>query len=124
MEFEYFFVFVFVLHVIAALSFLLAVFFAIRLYNETDKGWYWLSLVLSAMFFAVPQVLRFILPPVVGFNFRLMPVVEEASGIIASLFFTLSCYGMYATMKHIRNRLEPGEGEERKRNRRAGARKK
>lgn len=107
METVPFFGIVFALHVIAALSFLLAVFFAVRLYRETDRGWYWLSLVLSAIVFAIPQWMKFVFPPIFPRGFMpLNPVIEEASGILGSLLFTLSCWGMYKTMKHIRKRVE------------------
>ncbi len=106
MEFGYFPGIIFALHLLAALSFVLAVFFAIRLYKETDKGWYWLSLLLSAVFFALPQWLRFVLPALAPRLRLLPPILDETSNILASLLFALSCWGMYKTMKHIRKRVE------------------
>jgi len=109
-----FFVFAFAMHIVAALSFLLAVFFAIRLYTETDRGWYWFTLVLSAIFFALPQLFTFIFPPFSRRPEPSFPIISEASGIIASLLFAVSCYGMYKTMLHIRKNVEPDAGEAKK----------
>jgi len=101
--------FMFILHLLAALSFVLAVFFAIRLYQETDKGWYWFTLVISAIFIALPQWLTFVFPRA---GFRpdpLSPLISEVSGIFSGLLFALSCYGMYSTMKKIRKRVGDDE---------------
>ena len=91
--------------VLAALSFLVALFFAIKLYRETDRGWYWLTLVLSALFFGIAHWTLILFPfSFVGFEF--LALIQESSEIIASLLFALSCYGMYSTMKRIRKRIE------------------
>ncbi|VVB99836.1 Uncharacterised protein [uncultured archaeon] len=113
---------IFGLHVLAALSFVLAVYFAFKLYQETDKGWYWLTLVLSALLFAVPQLLTFILPVLAPPRFAIPPpIIDEAISIAAGLLFALSCYGMYSAMVRIRKRVEP-DGEEKKKSAK-GARK-
>jgi len=112
----------FLLHLFAALSFVLAVFFAVKLYRETDRGWYWFTLVLSAVFIALPQWFTFVIPRA---GFRpdpLFPLIDEASGILSGLLFALSCYGMHSTMRHIRKRLENDDGLGRKAAKR-GARK-
>lgn len=105
MDFELLGFIVFVLHVIGALSFLLVVFFAIKLYSETDKGWYWLTLVLSAIILAFPQWLALTFPPAPGAFFSLQ-LIRDATDIAGSLLFAVSCYGMYKTMRHIRKRVE------------------
>ena len=94
------------LHILAALSFILAVYCAIRLYQETDKGWYWLSLVLSAIFFALPQWIGFVAPLFLAPVRLFPPIIDEASEILGGLFLALSCYGMYKTMMHIRKRVD------------------
>ncbi|VVC01451.1 Uncharacterised protein [uncultured archaeon] len=96
---------IFALHVIGALCFLLVVFFAIKLYGETDKGWYWLALVLSAVIFAFPQWLSLTFPPGPGAYFSLS-MIREATDITGSVLFAVACYGMYRTMKRIRKRVE------------------
>jgi len=114
MEFEDFRMAVIGLHVVAALGFILAVYFAFKLYRETDRGWYWLSLVLSAVFFAVPQWLTFVFP-FMGLRFNpAFPIITEVGDIAAGLLFTLSCYGMYTTMKHIRKKVETDDNEVKK----------
>jgi len=104
----------FLLHLFAALSFVLAVFFAVKLYRETDRGWYWFTLLLSAVFIALPQWLIFVIPRA---GFRpdpIFPIISEASGILTGLLFALSCYGMYSTMKRIRKRVGDDDGLKKK----------
>ena len=100
------FVILALLHVLAALSFILAVYCAVRLYMETDKGWYWLSLVLSAIFFAVPQWFGFIAPLIRPGILVFPPIIDETSEILAGLLLAVSCYGMYKTMHYIRKKVE------------------
>jgi hypothetical protein len=92
------------LHILAAASVVVAVFFAFKLYRETDGAWYWLSLLLSAFFFALGQVIN-IVPPV-GPRFALAGILNEGSNIIGTLLLAVSCYGIYRTMKDIRKRVE------------------
>jgi hypothetical protein len=94
-----------VLHLAAGLGFLAAVAFALKLYVETDKGWYWLSLVLSAAFFALAHWSSIIFPISLE-NFELLAIIQEASEIVAAILFSVSCYGIYKTMKEIRKRVE------------------
>lgn len=93
------------LHLASGIGFLLAVFFAIRLYRETDRGWYWLSLLLSAIFFAVAEWATILFPLTLQ-NFEFLTVIQETSEVLAGLLFAVSCYGMYKTMKEIRKRVE------------------
>lgn len=93
-----------VLHVFAAASVVFAFVYAYKLYIETDRAWYWLSLLLSALFFAISQwiFIFFPLDPRLAF----FGFTREASEILATLLFALSCYGIYKTMKDIRKRVE------------------
>ncbi len=90
---------------ITALGYLAAIYFALKLFEETDKGWYWLSLVLSAFFFALSQwtVLLFPFSLLDGVT---VAFIQEFSKFAAGIFFALACYGMYSTMVEIRKRVE------------------
>ena len=88
----------------AAIGVVAAVFFAFKLYRETDKVWYWGALLLSASFMALGQWL-FILMPLVH-NFPVLNIFQDVSNILASAFFAIACYGMYSAMHKIRKRVE------------------
>jgi hypothetical protein len=92
------------LHVVADLVTLMAMYFAFKLYTETDKGWYWLSLLLSTFFLAAGQWMTIFLPILRGFG--IVGVLIEVCDIVAALLFGLSCYGIYRTMKEVRKRVE------------------
>ncbi len=89
-----------VLHLIAALSALGALYLAFKLFRETDKGWYWLSLLLSAFFFALAQWI-FVLFPLIPFP-PLLGTLRDISELAAILLFAISCYGIYKGMMEIR----------------------
>lgn len=93
-----------ILHIIAAASVLVAVYFAYKLYKETDRAWYWLSLLLSAFFFALAQWINIVFPG--GPRFALLGILSESGDIVATLLLAVSCYGIYKTMKDIRKRVE------------------
>jgi hypothetical protein len=95
--------FVLVFRIATALGVVAAVFFAFKLYLETDKKWYWGALVLSAFFLALSQW-SFILLPFVS-HWMLGPV-RDTSDVLASVLFAVACYGMYSTMHKIRKRVE------------------
>ena len=92
------------LHIVASVGVVAAVLFAFKLYRETDKGWYWGSLVLSALFLALSQWI-FILFPLMP-SFGIIMVLREISIILASVLFAIACYGMYSAMHKIRKRVE------------------
>lgn len=93
-----------VLRVVAALSVAGAVVVAYKLYSETDRGWYWLSLLLSAFFMALSQWLIIFFPLIR--SPEALGILNDASEIVATLLFAVSCYGIYKTMKDIRKRVE------------------
>ncbi len=104
-----------ILRIAAALSVVVAVFIAFKLYRETDRGWYWACLVLSALFFALSQWMFIFFPLVPRFGPGMRPgpggfegisVLRDASEIAASVLFAVACYGMYKTMHKIRKRVE------------------
>jgi hypothetical protein len=97
--------FISLLHIAAGFGFLIAFVFAIKLFLETDRGWYWISLVASAFFFGLSQWATILFPMSVE-NFELLAVVQETSELIAGLLFAISCFGIYKTMKDIRKRVE------------------
>ncbi len=87
----------------AAIGVVAALFFAFKLYMETDKVWYWGALVLSASFMALSQWL-FILPSPREFGFLM--VLRDVGEILAPAFFAIACYGMYSAMHRIRKRVQ------------------
>ena len=88
------------LHVVASICAIGTVFVAFKLYSETDKAWYWLSMLLSAVLFAVSQCI-FVLAPFVR-EFVVIGIIRESLEIGAVLLFAISCYGIYTGMKEIR----------------------
>ncbi|VVB65560.1 Uncharacterised protein [Candidatus Gugararchaeum adminiculabundum] len=101
----------------AALGVLAAVFFSYRLYRETDKGWYWGTLVLSALFFALSQWVFVLFPiarvhgpgpggPGPGPMWGDLALLRDVCEILAPALFAISCYGIYKTMHAIRKRVE------------------
>lgn len=94
-----------ILRIMAATCVVLAVYFAFKLYRETDKGWYWGALVLSAFCFALSQWLFILLPRGMGSR-ELLPILQDLSQIAASMLFAVSCYGMYKEMHIIRKKVE------------------
>jgi len=93
-----------VLHIVAAASVLVAVYFAYKLFKETDRAWYWLSLLMSAFFFALAQWIQIVFPG--GPRFAVLGILSEMGNIVATLLLAVSCYGIYKTMKDIRKRVE------------------
>ena len=97
-----------------ALGVVFAVFFAFRLYKETDKGWYWGALVLSAFFMALSQWIFILVPffqspqffPEHREIFAYLNIVKDSGEILSSVLFAIACYGMYKTMHKIRKRVE------------------
>jgi len=88
----------------AAVGVVAAVWFAFKLYRETDKGWYWGCLVLSAFFLAVSQWLFIGIPRMHGLEW--LSVLRDVSEVLSSLLFAVACYGMYSAMHKIRKRVE------------------
>ena len=103
--FEEFRLAIVVFHIFAAISAIIAIFLAIKLYRETDKGWYWGSLLFSAIFFAISQWLP-ILFPISRADLQLLAILSEICDTLAILLFAISCFGMYRTMSSIRKRIE------------------
>jgi len=104
MPVDIFFILMVLLRIASALSVLGALVLAIKLYLETDKEWYWFSLIMSAFFFGVSQWLMLLLP--IRRGIAIFASFQEISDILAALFFAASCYGIYKTMKSIRKRVE------------------
>ncbi len=92
------------MRVVAAVSVAAAVVVAYKLYSETDRGWYWLSLLLSAFFMALSQWIVIIFPLLR--SAEALGILRDTSEIVATFLFALSCYGIYKTMKDIRKRVE------------------
>jgi hypothetical protein len=95
---------VFGLRILAAASTMVACIVAFRLYLETDRKWYWLALFLSALSFGVSQWLDILMP--MSRQFPVFGPLRDASDIVGGILFAASCYGMYKTMKLIREKVE------------------
>lgn len=93
------------LHLFAGFAFLIALVLSAKLYTETDKGWYWISLLFSALFFSIGHWLNIIFPMNI-YNFQLLAFLQETSEIFGALLFAAASYGIYSTMKEIRKRVE------------------
>ncbi len=93
------------LHVLAAFSMLATLALVIKLYLETDKGWYWLCLVLSILLIAISQCVDLLFPPGLR-GFMIIGLLSEICQIAGGLLLAVSFYGMYRTMKSIRKRIE------------------
>ncbi len=93
------------LHIAVGIGFLAAVALSVKLYLETDRKWYWLSLVLSASFFALSLWSTLIFPLSIE-NFESLSLLQETSELAAGILFSVSCYGIYKTMIDIRKRVE------------------
>ncbi len=89
---------------ITAIVVVSAVYFAYKLYKETDKKWYWAGLFFSAIFFAIAQWL-FVIGPFVEIR-GFLPIMRDTIEILAIFLFAISCYGIYSTMHKIRKRVE------------------
>jgi uncharacterized membrane-anchored protein len=96
----------FSLRVMAGLSFLLTVAFVVQLYRETDKGWYWLTLVLSVLLLAVSSWLTVFFPLERRCGLPFVNLLSDIGEIGGALLLAVSFYGMYKTMHDIRKRVE------------------
>lgn len=92
------------MRVVAAVSAAGAVIFAFKLYNETDRGWYWLTLFLSILLVSLSQWLVILIPRVHGLE--VFGLIRDLADIAGIFLFAVSCYGIYKTMKDIRKRVE------------------
>jgi hypothetical protein len=89
-----------ILRIIAAASVIGAFILAYKLYRETDRAWYWLSLLLSAFFFALSQWIIVFVPVIQ--SFALLAILRDLSEVGAIILFAISCYGIYNGMMEIR----------------------
>lgn len=94
------------LHIVAALSFAFTLAFVIKLYLETDKGWYWLTLVISTFLLALSQWVTILFPIERRGGMMLLGPISEGADITGAILLAVSFYGMYKTMKDIRKRVE------------------
>jgi len=94
-----------IVHIIAGISFLGVIYFAYLLYKETDKGWYWISLFLSALSFASAEWFTIIFP-MGRRDFPISQTLSDLANISGAILFAVSCYGLYKTMHYIRKRVE------------------
>lgn len=102
---DLFFQLLFLFHFIALFCILCAMYFAIKLYKETDKGWYWGGLLFGVVFYSISQILTFLFPTLVT-TIKILPLFIELAEIIGAILLGVSFYGMHKTMNEIRKRIE------------------
>jgi phosphotransferase system glucose/maltose/N-acetylglucosamine-specific IIC component len=93
------------LTILASLGFLFAVYFAIKLSKETKNERYWAVLAASAIILAlhywamIPWGLHII-------NSTTQLYIEGLSGIIGAMLLGYALYGLYTSMKKVREKME------------------
>ncbi len=93
-----------VLILLGSLGFLVVVYYAFKLSKETKNEKYWLALVISATFLAIHQ---WAMIPwdlhIITDNVRF--VIQQISVIIGSVLFAYAIYGLFTSMKKIREKM-------------------
>ncbi len=90
---------------IASLGFLFAVFYAFKLSKETKHEKYWVILAIAAFLLAIHQWMM--IPW--GFHLigeRLRLTIEQISAILGSVLLGYSMFGLYNSMKKIKEKLK------------------
>lgn len=91
------------LEIIAVFAFFISFLFSVKLYLETDKGWYWLSFCISSFVFTITHLVK-VIWPLNLVDFELLAVIQETGEIVGALFFAMACCGIYFGMKKIREK--------------------
>ncbi len=89
---------------LGSLGFLVAVYYAFRLSKETKNEKHWLVLALSALFLTINQW------TMIPWEFHIITndvrlAVQQITMIIGSILFAYSIYGLFASMKKIREKM-------------------
>ncbi len=90
---------------LASLGFLVAIYFAYKLWRETRGERYWPYFLVSAVALGVREW------AVIPVDLHLISrstgiLIVEASAIVGGLAFAYASYGLYASMKRIREHLK------------------
>jgi uncharacterized membrane-anchored protein len=89
---------------LGSLGFLVVVYYAFRLSKETKNEKYWLVLAISAIFLAIHQ---WTMIPwelhVITNDVRF--VIQQISVIIGAVLFAYAIYGLFTSMKRIREKM-------------------
>lgn len=90
---------------LGSIGFLVVVYYAFRLSKETKHEKYWLVLAVSAIFLAVHQW------AMIPWEFHIITddvrfVIQQISVIIGAVLFAYAVYGLFTSMKKIRERTE------------------
>lgn len=89
---------------IGSLSVVAAIYFALKLSRETGNERYWVALVISALSLGIHQLFMiFNFYEIVEIDYAMG--VEGVTGLVAAFSFAYATYGLYASMKRIRERL-------------------
>ncbi len=89
---------------IASLGFLFAVFYAFKLSKETKHEKYWVILATAAFLLAIHQWMT--IPW--GFHLigeKLKLTIEQVTAIIGSVLFGYALFGLYSSMKKVKEKL-------------------
>ncbi len=93
------------LTVLVSISFLAAIYFSVKLSRETKYERYWLAIALAAFLLAIHHWLA--LP----WEFHLISEsilhnLEQFTALFGASLFAYAVYGLYSSMKRIREKLE------------------
>ncbi len=94
-----------VLTIISSLILLIAVYYSFKLSKETKHEKYWLFLAFGFFIFAIHHWMM------IPWNFNLAngnnkELIENISSIIGALFIGYATFGLYNSMKKVRNKIE------------------
>lgn len=92
------------LTLLGSLGFLVVVYYALRLSKETENEKHWLVLALSAIFLAMDHW------ALIPWELHLITddarfVIQQASAIIGAALFAYAIYGLFTSMKKIREKM-------------------
>lgn len=90
---------------IGSVGFLIAVYYAFKLSKETKNEKYWLALAISAILLALHQW------TMIPWEFHIITdnvrfVIQEISAIIGSILFAYALYGLFTSMRKIKEKME------------------
>lgn len=90
---------------LGSFGFFVALYYAFKLSKETQNEKYWLSLAISALFLTlhewieIPWILH-----IVSDNAK--AIMKHSTAFIGSILFAYAMYGLYTSMKKIKEKLE------------------
>jgi hypothetical protein len=91
-------------YVVTFLSFLVAVYYTLKLVRETNYEKYWVFFLLSAFFMGVHLLVG--VPYLFGLiDEHALKIIEDSAAVLGSLSLAYAAYGLSKTMRAIRERF-------------------